>query len=168
MVARVDPISAKRIHPRDEKRLVRALEVFFLTKRSLTSHFNDTRSLIASYDVVPFGLRLDASTIAIRVKERVTRQFDQGLLNEVRELLLRGIPEDVHPFSGLVYRQVLEYLHGVRNEEETRALIVKENQKYARRQLIWFRKEPNLHWIDMPGESSEALQEILRLITKGQ
>ena len=161
MVARVDPPSAKRIHPRDEKRLVRALEVYFLTRRPLTAHFADTRSPLEGYDVVAFALRLDAATIATRVARRVDQQFDQGLLREVRDLLARGVPEDTHPFTGLVYRQVLEHLHGARDEETTRALIVRENQKYARRQLIWFRKEPNLHWIDLPGEHPEALRIVL-------
>ena len=161
MVARVDPPSATRIHPRDERRLVRALEVYFLTRRPLTAHFADTRSFLEGYDIVAFALCLDAATIATRVARRVDHQFDQGLLREVHDLLARGVPEDAHPFTGLVYRQVLEHLHGARDEEATRALIVRENQKYARRQLIWFRKEPNLHWIDLPGEHPEALRNVL-------
>ena len=71
------------------------------------------------------------------------------------------MPADAHPFSGLVYRQVIEYLNGVRDETATRALIVQENKKYARRQLIWFRKEPNLQWIDIPGEDPAALNVVL-------
>ena len=161
MVARVDPPSATRIHPRDERRLVRALEVCYLTRRPLTAHFANTRSPLEGYDVVAFALRLDAATIAARVARRVDQQFDQGLLREVHDLLARGVAEDAHPFTGLVYRQVLEHLHGARDEEATRALIVRENQKYARRQLIWFRKEPNLHWIDRPGEHPEALRSVL-------
>ena len=158
MVGRVDPASADRIHPRDEKRLVRALEVYFLTRRPLTAHFAETRSPLEGFDVCTFALRLDQSTIAQRVAVRVDQQFDEGLLDEVRTLLARGVPEDAHPFSGLVYRQVLEHLKGVRDESATRDLIVRENQKYARRQLIWFRKEPNLQWIDLPGEHPEALR----------
>ena len=63
------------------------------------------------------------------------------------------MPETARPFGGLVYRQALEHLHGVRDEAATRALIAQENRRYARRQLIWFRKEPNLVWFDGPGES---------------
>ena len=161
MVARVDQPSANRIHPRDEKRLVRALEVFFLTRRPLTAHFGSTRSPVEAYDIVAFGLRLAALILATRVAERVDRQFDQGLVREVRNLLASGVPESAHPFTGLVYRQVLEHLHDVRDEAATRALVVKENQRYARRQLIWFRKEPNLQWIDLPGEHPEALRIVL-------
>ena len=67
------------------------------------------------------------------------------------------IPETARPFGGLVYRQALEHLHGVRDEAATRALIAQENRRYARRQLIWFRKEPNLVWFDGPGESPATI-----------
>jgi tRNA dimethylallyltransferase len=63
-----------------------------------------------------------------------------------------------------VYRQALEHLHGVRDEASTRALITQENRRYARRQLIWFRKEPNLIWVDGPGESPETIAAATRLI----
>jgi hypothetical protein len=72
------------------------------------------------------------------------------------------VPETAHPFTGLVYRQALEHLHGVRDEAATRELIIRENRKYSRRQLIWFRKEPNLRWIHAAGERAEtALQGLL-------
>ena len=160
-VARVDPESAVRIQPHDEKRLVRALEVYLLTGRTLTAHFAQTRSPLEDYDVLPFALRLPAEETARRVARRVARQFERGVLDEVREALAAGVPEDAHPFGGLVYRQVLEHLKGVRDEPATRALIAQENRRYARRQLIWFRKEPNLRWIRRPGEHSDALDEIL-------
>ena len=76
-----------------------------------------------------------------------------------------GVPASAHPFSGLVYRQVLEHLNGVRDEAATRELIVRANRQYARRQLIWFRKEPNLHWIDLPGEHADAAQRVLCRMT---
>jgi tRNA dimethylallyltransferase len=66
------------------------------------------------------------------------------------------VPEDAQPFKGLVYRQVLEWLHGVRDEAATRALIVRENIRYARRQLIWFRKEPNLVWVQGTGDEPDT------------
>ena len=160
-VARVDPESAARIQPRDEKRLVRALEVHLLTGSTLTAHFAETRSALEDYDVLPFALRLPAEETARRVARRVDRQFERGVLDEVRRALAAGVPEDAHPFGGLVYRQVLEHLQGVRDEPATRALIVQENRRYARRQLIWFRKEPNLRWIQRPGEHPGALVEVL-------
>jgi tRNA dimethylallyltransferase len=98
------------------------------------------------------------------VAHRVDAQFDQGLLDEIRALLASGLSERAHPFTGLVYRQALEHLHGVRGEAETRELITRENRKYSRRQLIWFRKEPNLRWINASGDRVETQDEVARAV----
>ena len=164
MLRKVDPESALRIQPRDLKRLVRALEVFLLTGRTLTAHFADTASPIQGIDVLSVGLRLPAAQIAERVTRRVDEQFARGLLGEIRGLLASGVPAAARPFGGLVYRQALEHLQGVRDEASTRALIAQENRRYARRQLIWFRKEPNLSWFDGPGESAATIAAVQRLI----
>jgi tRNA dimethylallyltransferase len=158
---RVDHESAVRIQPRDRKRIVRALEVYLLTGRPLTEHFADTQSPIPDADVVAIGLRLPAVATSERVTRRVDEQFDRGLLDEIRGMLAAGVPEDARPFGGLVYRQALEHLHGVRDERATRALIAQENRRYARRQLIWFRKEPGLTWFDGPGGSAETTAAVL-------
>src|SRR5438067_4331058 len=164
MLRRVDRASAARIQPRDLKRIVRALEVFFLTGRPLTAHFAETRSPIPDVDVLAIALRLPAAETSERVRRRVDDQFSRGLLDEIRTLLARGISEDARPFGGLVYRQALEHLHGLRDEVSTRALIAQENRRYARRQLIWFRKEPNLSWLDGPGESAATIMAVMRVI----
>ena len=165
MLRRVDRESALRIQSRDVKRIVRALEVFFLTGRPLTAHFAETISPIPDVDVLAIGLRLPAAAISARVTQRVDQQFERGLLDEIRDLLRRGVPETARPFGGLVYRQALEHLHGVRDEASTRALIAQENRRYARRQLIWFRKEPNLQWFDGPGESPATIAAVTELLT---
>jgi tRNA dimethylallyltransferase len=164
LLGRVDPESALRIQPRDLKRIVRALEVFLLTGRPLTAHFAETASPIPDVDVIAIAVRLPAAQIAERVARRIDEQFARGLLDEMRALLGRGIPETARPFGGLVYRQALEHLHGVRDEAATRALIAQANRRYARRQLIWFRKEPNLLWCDGPGESPATIAAVTRLI----
>jgi tRNA dimethylallyltransferase len=160
LLQRVDPDSATRIMRRDQKRLVRALEVFYTTGQPLTTHFGETRSLIADCEVVALALRIPPALTAERVRRRVDEQFARGIVDEVRGLLARGIPPDARPFGGLVYRQVMEMLRGVRDEAATRELIVRENRRYSRRQLIWFRKEPNLIWFDGPGEQPEMLQRV--------
>ena len=160
LLRRVDPDSADRIMPRDRKRLVRALEVYLSTGRPLTSHFADTRSPVADCEVIAVALKIPADLTALRVAARVERQFAQGIVDEVKGLLASGIPADARPFGGLVYRQVMEQLRGVRDDAATRALIIQENRRYARRQLIWFRKEPNLIWFDGPGELPETLHRV--------
>ena len=167
MVNRVDPASADRILPRDRKRLIRALEVFFETGRPLTAHFADTVSPLATdINLIALALRLDSSALATRLAGRVDAQLAAGLLEEVRGLLARGVPETARPFGGLVYRQVMDYLHGIRDLSATRELIARENRRYARRQLIWFRKEPRLMWFDGPGESPDVQARVLRWLTE--
>ena len=163
-LANVDPASAERIKPPDIKRVVRALEVWIVTGRPLTEHFAATASPLPEYDVTAFALQIPAEETAERVARRVHRQFEQGLLDEMRALLARGIPETALPFTGLVYRQALEHLHGVRGEAETRELIVRENRQYSRRQLIWFRKEPNLRWVHAAGEREATQDEVARAV----
>jgi tRNA dimethylallyltransferase len=161
LLAHVDPASGARIMPRDRKRMVRALEVYFATGTPLTAHFAATRSLIDDCDVTAVALRLPAELTAQRVARRVDAQFARGVVDEVRALLAKGVPPHARPFGGLVYRQIMEMLRGVRDEAATRALIVQENRRYARRQLIWFRKEPTLIWFDGPGEVIEVRRRVI-------
>ncbi|HET9703457.1 MAG TPA: hypothetical protein VFP85_05445, partial [Vicinamibacterales bacterium] len=108
------------------------------------------------------ALRMHAAWLAERLAARVAAQFDAGLLDEIRGLLAAGVPPDARPFGGLVYRQAMEHLRGVRDEAATRALVAQENRRYARRQLIWFRKEPNLVWFDGPGTNAEVQDSVIK------
>ena len=161
---RVDAPSAERIQRRDQKRLVRALEVYYLTGRPLTEHFASTESPLPDYRMTAIALQIPSEDTAERVARRVDQQFRQGLMDEVRGLLAAGVPPTAHPFTGLVYRQALELLRGVRDERATRELIARENRRYSRRQLIWFRKEPNLQWIYAAGEREDTQQHAARAL----
>lgn len=160
-LARVDPASATRILPRDTRRMVRALEVYLLTGRALTDHFDATERPLPEFEPIPIALAPDRALIAERVAARVDQQFARGIVAEIEALLAAGVPRSANAFGGLVYRQVLEMLDGVRGEAETRALIVQENMRYAKRQLIWFRKEPNLRWIPATGERDGTRDDAL-------
>jgi len=160
---RVDPESARRIQPRDRKRLVRALEVYLLTGRPLTEHFAGTASPIAEFQVLPIGLTLPRPALRERVARRVETQFARGVVEEVETLFARGVPARAHALSGLVYRQIVEMLQGGRSEADTRTVIVRENMRYARRQLIWFRKEPVI-WIEGAGESAIVCDQARALV----
>lgn len=163
-VRRLDPGSTVRVQARDTKRLVRALEVALVSGVPMTAHFAATVSAIAEYDVLSIGLRLPAALTAERVARRVEQQFARGVVDEVGRLLAAGVPASAQALCGLVYRQVVEMRAGVRDEAATRELIARENRQYARRQLIWFRKEPNLTWIDGPGEAPDAIARAVELV----
>jgi len=165
-LTRVDPESARRIMPRDLKRLVRALEVYLVTGRPLTAHFAETVSPLAGWQVLTLGLIDPRPDLEPRVARRVEAQFARGVVAEVEDLIAAGVPESAHAFSGLVYRQIIEMRQGVRDEAATRALIVRENMRYARRQVMWFRKEPDVRWLHGPGSDPAVQAEALQL-TRG-
>ena len=163
---RVDCWSAQRIQPRDFRRRCSCArsKVDYLAASGCRS-FADTQSRFP-IRCAALALQIPADATADRVARRVEAQFRQGLLDEIRGLLAAGVPPTAHPFTGLVYRQSLEHLHGLRDEAATRELIVRENRKYSRRQLIWFRKEPNLQWIHAAGERDETQQAVAGSITR--
>jgi tRNA dimethylallyltransferase len=163
-LSKVDASSAARLAPADRKRLVRALEVYLLTGRPLSEHFAATRSLIGDFDRLTIGVRLTRDALLPRVTRRVDAQFSQGVVDEVRALLASGLSPQAHALSGLVYRQIVEYLDGVRDLPATRELIIQENLRYARRQMTWFRGEPGVQWIDGPGESRAAVDRAVAIV----
>jgi len=145
-------------------RIVRALEVYFQSGRTLTDHFADTRAPLAGWTIAGIVVRPAWEEIVSRISRRVDAQFARGIEDEVRALLAQGVPPGARPFTGYVYRHVLEVVRGERDRASARELIVVENRHYARRQLIWFRKEPNLVWIHRAGEHEEARLDAERLI----
>jgi len=163
-LARVDPESAIRIQVKDLVRIVRALEVYLVSGKPLTAHFADTRAPLAGWTVVSVAVAPPWPDITARIATRVDAQFDRGIVDEVRQTLASGVPTTARPFTGYVYRRVLELVRGERSEAETRELIVRENRHYAKRQLIWFRKEPNLVWIHRAGERPDTIDEACRII----
>ena len=119
-------------------------------------------SPLQDFRLLTLGVRLSRDDLRPRVSRRVDAQFERGVVREVERLLASGVSESAHALSGLVYRQVRELLAGVRDEAATRELIVRENLQYARRQLVWFRAEPNIHWLDGAGESDRAFDEAMQ------
>jgi tRNA dimethylallyltransferase len=166
LLAHIDPPSAARIQPRDAVRTVRALEVYYQSGRTLTDHFADTRAPLAGWTIVAFAVRPPWAQIVERIAVRVDAQFARGIEDEVRGLLARGVPPTARPFTGYVYRRVLELVRGERDRASARELIIRENRHYARRQLIWFRKEPNLIWIERAGEREETCADASRVIAE--
>jgi tRNA dimethylallyltransferase len=167
LLGRVDAPSAARIQVNDAMRVVRALEVYFVSGRTLTAHFADTTAPLAGWRVIAFGVRPAWEEIASRIERRVDQQFARGIVDEVRALIAAGVPDTARPFTGYVYKRVLEVVRGERDEASARELIVRENRHYARRQLIWFRKEPNLVWIQRAGERDDSVRDAERVIREG-
>ncbi len=156
----VDPEYALKVRSRDRVRIIRALEVHITTGRPISEHFRETRSPVMGRTVVRLGLRLDREPLCRRIDERVDRMFARGLVEEVRGLLERGVPETAPPFRALGYSHVLRLLRGEIGREEALALTKTDTRQYAKRQMTWFRKMAGVVWFS-PDDGS-ALEEYVQ------
>jgi tRNA dimethylallyltransferase len=150
----VDPDYARKIGSRDRVRIIRALEVYSLTRRPLSEHFKDTRSPTKGFNVLQIGLELEREVLYRWIDERVERMFERGLVEEVRGLLAGGVSSEAPPFRALGYRHVISHLGGEISLEETKALTKQDTRRYAKRQRTWFRKMAGVTWFspdDGPG-----------------
>ncbi len=136
----VDPEYARKIRGRDRIRIIRALEVHAATGRPISEHFRATESPVKGRTVVRLGLRLERDELYRRIDDRVDRMFERGLVEEVRGLLERGVPETAPPFRALGYSHVLRHLRGEIGRDEAAALTKADTRHYAKRQMTWFRK----------------------------
>lgn len=151
----VDPEYAGKISPSDSIRIIRALEVYLLTRIPLSQHFRKTRSPLEAkgFNLIQIGLKLDRNELYRRIEARVERMFASGLVEEVKGLLARGVVEEATPFKGLGYRQVLQYLHGEISLPEAIELTKLETRHFAKRQLTWFKKSPGITWFEASDRS---------------
>ena len=145
---RADPAAAERLHPADEKRILRALEVFLETGKTITAHNEETKALPPRYDAVWIGLRFqDREDMKRLIDKRVDRMAEAGLLDEVRALLGRGLPRRATALQAIGYKELLGVLEGTRTEAEALAEVKLRSRQYAKRQLTWLRRNPAIHWI---------------------
>lgn len=161
VLARLDPAAASRIAPRDKPKIIRAIEVRLETGKALSEHLRERpRQPLTGFNVVFVGLNPLREELYKRIDERVRRMFEAGLVEEVRSLLARGIPPGAKPFEAIGYRHVLENLDSPSPPEETIRIIQRDTRRYAKRQLTWFRNQPDVTWFDGPGDSDEIKKKV--------
>ena len=165
---RIDPETAARLHPKDEKRILRALEIYQETGRTMTEHDAYTKTLPPRYDAVYIGLAFeDRADMRALIDRRVDAMMEAGLVDEVRALLQAGVPRDATALQAIGYKELLAALDGGGTVEEAAEEIKLRSRQYAKRQLTWLRRNNAIHWILWKKERDfpRALQistEILR------
>lgn len=142
----VDPEYARKVRGRDRVRIIRALEVHAATGRPISEHFRATRSPVEGHRLVRIGLELDRPALCRRIDERVERMFARGLVEEVRGLLERGVPEGCPAFRALGYSHILRLVRREITLPEAIALTKTDTRQYAKRQMTWFRKMAEVAW----------------------
>jgi len=156
----VDPESANRLHPSDQKRIIRALEVYLETGETITEHNRKTQLLPPRYNPVWFALEdTERAALYRRIDRRVDVMLEQGLIDEIRSLLAEGVPEKCTAMQAIGYKEFLDVLNGSCTMAEATALVQQSSRKYAKRQLTWFRRNPNIHWLRR--EAGETTEEIV-------
>lgn len=162
LLARVDPDSAARLSPKDWSRTVRALEFFFQTGEPMSRH------LARRPAPPPFASRLrlialnpPRAALYRRINERTERMFQQGWVEEVRQLLQEGVPASAKAFGAHGYRRILQYLRGELSLEQAIALTQQDVRHYAKRQLTWFRREPHVTWFNGFGDDPELQARVM-------
>jgi tRNA dimethylallyltransferase len=156
LLSRLDPPAALRIAERDRPKIIRALEVRLETGKALTEHLSrEPRQPLTGFNTIYVGLNPSRADLYRRIDERVQRMFAMGLVDEVRQLLANGIPRSAKAFEAIGYRHVLADLDSCIDREETIRIIQRDTRRYAKRQMTWFRNQPNVTWFDGPGDDEE-------------
>ncbi|MCL5264391.1 MAG: tRNA (adenosine(37)-N6)-dimethylallyltransferase MiaA [Chloroflexi bacterium] len=145
-LASVDPVAAQKIHQRNVRRVIRALEVYYSTGRPISEL---QQAQPPPYNTLTIGLTCSREELYRRIDERVDKQIEDGLVQETERLVVMGYAYDLPSMSGLGYRQIGMYLRGEASLEQAIQLIKNETHRFARQQYTWFRlDDPRIHWIE--------------------
>ena len=163
----VDPDAAARLHPADEKRILRALEVYLETGETITAHNEATKVIPPRYDAVWIGLQFrDRQDMRDLIDLRVDKMVEEGLLEEVRSLLSGGLPRNSTAFQAIGYKEFSGVLEGEKTVSEALEEVKLRSKQYAKRQLTWLRKNDAIHWIywEKERDFARALQRSTEIL----
>lgn len=161
----VDPEAAKKIHPNDSYRIIRALEVYRITGNAITDFhdrhgFSDRR-----FDVLKLGLDMDRTRLYNRIDRRVDTMVSTGLVEEVCDLLNMGYSENLKSMQSIGYRHMVDFIRDRLSWEEALWTMKRDTRRYAKRQLTWFRADPEFVWFE-PGQKDDMVGAIIEFIEK--
>lgn len=150
----VDPDTAQRLHPNNRNRIIRALEVFQTTGTPLSQFQAEHCFSDSPYNSLQFCLDLPRPELYQRIDDRVDAMLAARLVAEVEGLLHSGVPSDCKPLQAIGYKEVVAYLQGEHDQTEMTRLIKRNTRHFAKRQLTWFRSEPEMQWVAYPENSA--------------
>src|SRR5260370_1859156 len=158
ILKRMDPVSGEKIAPGDEQKLIRAVEVCLLAKKPLSEVHRAGRNPLRGWRPVKIGLSPEREALYQRIHARTDAMLASGWMEEVRGLATSGLPADAKPFDFIGYRELRGVLNGEMKLEEAQAAIQQATRRYAKRQLTWFRRDTQIHWLSGFGQDA-AIQE---------
>jgi tRNA dimethylallyltransferase len=163
ILQRLDSSAAHRIHANDIPKVIRAIEVCLASRRPMTELWLHGREALEGFRILRLGLNPEREALYSRINQRAAKMFAEGLIEETK-LLLEKYGEQVRPLASLGYKQAVQFLRGELSREAALAAAQQAHRNYAKRQLTWFRREPQVHWLagfgDDPAIQAEAIAAI--------
>lgn len=163
-LAEVDPETAGRLHPNDQVRIIRALEVYRQTGRPISSFRGEHGFTGDYYDYLKIGIAVERSELYRRIEERVERMLAEGFLDEVRGLLARGYDAGLKPMRAIGYKEICSLLAGAYPLDEAVRLIKRDTRRYAKRQLTWFNRESEIYWVEYPDKFDTICNHVIEFL----
>jgi tRNA dimethylallyltransferase len=155
-----DPLAAQRINPNDLFRIIRALEVFYLTGVPISRHQSAHGFQDIPFETLKLGLMRDRKELYQRIEKRVDQMTGSGLLQEVQSVLKRGYGSQLKALQSIGYKQMVSFLDRRSSWEEAVSQMKRDTKRFAKRQLTWFRRDPEIDWILLPDELSTVATKI--------
>jgi len=160
-LSKCDPLSAENIHPNDTYRIIRALEIYEMTGKSISEYHEEHRFADELFKVLTIGLDINREILYDRINSRVDAMIDAGFVDEVKGLLDKGYSESLKPMQSIGYRHLTDYIKGRLTWDKALSTLKRDTRRYAKRQLTWFKSDLRIAWI-----KPEQLEDIVRLIKK--
>ena len=163
ILKRIDKTAAQKIHANDTPKLIRAIEVCLGLRRPMSEQWQVGRDPLQGFRILRIGLDPARPQLYARINQRVVKMFEQGLIEETRQLLAR-YGEAARPLSSIGYSQVVQLLKGELTEGDAIAAVQQAHRNYAKRQITWFRREPEVIWISGFGDDTDVQARALDLV----
>jgi tRNA dimethylallyltransferase len=154
----MDTQATSRIHANDVPKMIRAIEVCLAAKQPMTQQWKAGREPLTGFDIMRIGLNPNRGELYRRIHERVLAMFDAGLVEET-EQMLKKYGDAARPLSSIGYKQVVQLLKGEIDREAAVDAVQQAHRNYAKRQMTWFRREPNVTWIHRFGDDADVVQQ---------
>lgn len=164
ILLRLDPAAAHAIHANDAPKVIRAVEVCIASRSRMTDLWQQGRDPLQGFTILRLGLNPGREALYQRINLRAQTMFDEGLVEETRTLLARYGQSPV--FNSLGYKQAVEYLRGDLTREQAIALAQQAHRNYAKRQMTWFRREPDVHWFVAFGNDHDVRQQAIEIVSR--
>lgn len=155
----IDPESAGKIAAADRKRIIRALEVYHLTGKTITEHNENSRSVPSPYNTTMFAIDVDRQVLYDKINRRVDIMLENGLVDEVKRIIDMGVQKSSTAMQAIGYKEISECLTGDISLEEAADKIKQGSRRYAKRQLTWYRRNDKIHWV-------KNIDEVLNILNK--